>query len=119
MQFTGDASQEVRNRIERELYVAIVSDHLQRILQEAARESKMLSLIDQVETLVPKECLTDEVLNNVTAKCRSYVAPDENPGEFSAGYLQELLNAVVHACAGKPNSRGKEMAMFLISGWLI
>jgi len=117
-QFSGNASPEVLARLERKMYVPIVCDQLQRILQEAARESKALSLFDQVKELVPKECLTDEVLQAETEKCHAYVAPDENPREFSGSYMQELLNAVVQACAGKLNPRGKEMAVFLISAWI-
>jgi tetratricopeptide (TPR) repeat protein len=119
VQLSGDPSPETRARIDRDLYVQLVSDQLQRILMEAARQSKVTALLEEVEKLVPKECLTAEVLEAVKTKCRDGVPPYEHPREFSDAFIQELLNAVTHAYAGKMNPRGKQMAVFLISVWIL
>jgi tetratricopeptide (TPR) repeat protein len=118
LRFSGDASPETLAKLEKDLYTAMVSDHLQRILKEAARESRVAALLEEVEKRVPKECLTAEVLAAVRANCRTYVAPDEDPHGFSGAFMQEVLNAVAYACAGKCNPRGAEMAVVLISAWI-
>jgi len=44
-QFSGTASPEALAQFEKEMYVSLVCDHLQRILQEAIRESRALLLL--------------------------------------------------------------------------
>jgi tetratricopeptide (TPR) repeat protein len=98
-------------------YTNIVVDHFDSISAQGVRRRNLLSLLEQTELLIPSECLTDEVLFAIQAKCRPYVAPNENPSEYMTAYLQEYKNAIAWACARKPNPRGMNMAAFLASGW--
>ena len=118
LQFSNAVEEDKPNLL-RQYYCAIVSDQIGNIAVEALRRSELLSLISELEVRVPAECITPEVLNALSEKCQSYVAPDKDPAKFRSGYFHEHTHAAAYAVAGKPNPRTREMAMFMTTAWLM
>jgi tetratricopeptide (TPR) repeat protein len=119
LQFSGTQSPESAAKIIRDLYVATLSAHLDRICREAARERRLLQLHEVIVALIPKECCTTDVLTKVADRCFEVVNPFEQVERFTIGLRTEFLNAEVHAHAGAPNPRVHAWARYIAMVWYL
>ncbi|HEX8227749.1 MAG TPA: CHAT domain-containing protein [Chloroflexia bacterium] len=114
---TADLSPEDQAALTREWYFDLLAEHIHRIGLEAARTRTMLSLPQKIGTLVPRECITPEVLARVIELCPEPVNPTDDPNRYAIGFRQEFLNAVVHLHAGQANPRKEYWAHYVSVNW--
>jgi len=117
LQFTGNPSPDASANIMRDVYVATLSAHVDRIGREAARARRLLQLHEAIAARIPKECWRSDVLAAVAARCFEVENPFEEVERFTIGFRTEFLNAEVHAHAGAPNPRVDAWARYIAMVW--
>lgn len=102
----------------RKIVYALIADHIERIVLEAARTGAMHDTLARIEALVPSRCITREVLDNLATRCRPLKAPLEGFA-FMVAFRSQYMHACAAAVGGIADPRSKDWAAILRLTWII